>query len=270
MSLLRDFIKALVTEAIARPGHPDSRQRPEQFKLNEFKALRTLEAMLSYAYDRLDMLGTGTARKVFRMTGTKVLKVGSSMTKGVAQNKAEVDVFTNPKTAPVVTKIFDYDPNFLWLVSEVVRPLGNDEEFQQETGIPFEQFAEILYGGVVPEDWADIDPEMMQFLAAALSLSKTSGLEVGDIAVRGHWGKSADGRIVLLDYGYTTHVRQQTNHEKPFSNDAQEPVKREDPKDVDWSDLNFDEEPAQTSAPASIKRALPPTMHSLAQKLRMR
>jgi hypothetical protein len=44
---------------------------------------------------------------------------------GVAQNKAEVDVFTNPKTKQIVATIFDFAKDYSWLSSELVNPFDS-------------------------------------------------------------------------------------------------------------------------------------------------
>ena len=37
-------------------------------------------------------------------------------------------------------------------------------------------------------------------------LMKVRGLAIGDLWVYDHWGKTADGRVVLLDYGLTDEI----------------------------------------------------------------
>lgn len=51
----------------------------------------------------------------------RVLKIALNK-QGIAQNEAEINIFTNPITKPIVAKVYDYDPNFLWIISELVRP----------------------------------------------------------------------------------------------------------------------------------------------------
>lgn len=220
MRLLREYIKALVNEAIARPqlepkrvsdlytGEKNAAMHRPHFKLNEFKRLTRLDDMLDYAHKNLEELGFGSSRSVYRLTGTRVIKIANTLSKGVAQNKAEMDIFTDPQTAPIVTKIFDYDTKFRWLISEVVRPLREQEDFQEIIGITWPDFYEILTQTYeIPDNW-DLDDEQTEFLNSALSLGTKNKLMSGDLAVLGHWGKTADGRLVILDYGYTREVQQ--------------------------------------------------------------
>lgn len=232
MHLLRAYIEALVAEAIARPqpepkrlsdlykGTPNAPMMRPQFKLNEFKKLQTLDEMLTYAHKNLEKLGFGSSRSVFRLTGTRVLKMANSMTKGTAQNKAELDVFTNPVTAPIITKIYDYDPKYRWLVSEVVKPFShqNQDEFQALTGIPWESFKELIQDRRIPSDW-DLDEQQIALVKGTFSLMTDNQLVLGDLNVIDHWGKTADGRVVVLDYGFTENVALSYDNKRPWSRD---------------------------------------------------
>lgn len=52
------------------------------------------------------------------------------------------------------------------------------------------------------------NPKVFDFLDKLLSVKEANELEEADLTSIGHWGKTADGRVVILDYGYTTNVRQ--------------------------------------------------------------
>lgn len=100
---------------------------------------------IAYAEQFLPKLGAGSSRVTFALSGGKVLKIALNNA-GIGQNEAELKVYTNNVNNSVVTKIFDYDPTFKWLVSELVKPLGGDE-FKQFTGLTFSQF-EIAIGKI--------------------------------------------------------------------------------------------------------------------------
>lgn len=231
MHLLRDTIRALVSEAINRPGDP-GKKKPERFEMNKFKALPKLSDMIEYADMRLDVLGLGTARTVFRLTGTRVLKLANNLTKGVGQNKAEVTVAANPVTAGIVTRIFEHDPKFRWVISEIVRPLNSEQEFQELTAIPWEEFSDHIQPNGARYSYWEPEGEEKAFIDSVRVLVKDLKLEWGDVAVFKHWGKSPDGRVVLLDYGYTESVR-----DRHYSNSTKDiPTGGETPEDVNWNE----------------------------------
>src|SRR5690606_16727314 len=127
-----------------------------------------------------------------------------------AQNEAEVDVYTDPAARPIVARIYDYDPEFRWVVSELVRPIRSAKEFEALTGLRWRDFVAnvnraIPNLNVFPKRKVRNDSHWM--IQATHALMRNKGLLPGDIAggldSLKHWGKTADGRVVLLDYGFT-------------------------------------------------------------------
>ena len=109
--------------------------RSKTFELSTFKSLKTLPRRLKYAKDNLELLSDGgTSRIVFLLSSKKVLKISllnlrdpKVNKKGIAQNEAEV---RNSQQIPnLVTKVFEYAPDYSWIISELVRPLKSKEEF---------------------------------------------------------------------------------------------------------------------------------------------
>lgn len=201
MSLLLEYIKAVVSEAISRP------ERAQQhFKLNEFKSLQTLQDIHKYAKRHLQFLGQGSSRVVFRLSGTKVLKVAKDEGLGVEQNRAELDVYTDPQTKRITAKVYDADTNFKWLISEIVNPFNTDEAFESATGISAEIFQDAILDRKLPDEEFTEDEE--QFLHAVLKLSSVNDLDPADLVSITHWGLTASGDVVVLDYGF----RQNMSH----------------------------------------------------------
>lgn len=138
LEALRAIIHEEVGEAIRQAG-----SRP--FDINIFKSLRSAYEAAEYADERLEELGTGSSRKVFLLSSGKVLKIAyGKQNAGKAQNQEEVNVFTNPKSRPVVAKVFDYDPSFRWIISELVKPLGDGDYVASRFGVDNETLGEIL------------------------------------------------------------------------------------------------------------------------------
>lgn len=207
MRLLREYIRALLTE-----------ERTPRFSLDQLKKAKDPSEAFAYAQKTLPQIGEGSSRTVFRLGNSKVLKVAQDDYMGTAQNQAEMEIFTDPRIKPITTRIFDYDRNYLWLVSELVRPLSSHDEFQRMTGFEWHFFMECLHERKLPEGWDPSDTQQ-EFWNACLGLLE-SNLEPGDMWVLNHWGKTASGRIVILDYGYTKNVRAQRTGKAPIRGES--------------------------------------------------
>lgn len=148
LEALRAIIHEEVGEAIRQTGD-------KRFDLNFFKSLKSAYQAVVYAEERLEALGAGSSRMVFLLSSGKVLKIAhGKQNAGKAQNQEEVSVFTNPKSRPVVAKVFDYDPNFRWIISELVKPLENSDYVASRFGISGETLAEVLSNALDGvEDW---------------------------------------------------------------------------------------------------------------------
>ena len=88
-----------------------------KFNMDVFKKLNSLQKKQGYAKQNLRELGEGSARTAFALSTSKVLKVvnyegGSPSSiqrtaeRGWAQNKAEIETWTNPKTKAVPIVVF--------------------------------------------------------------------------------------------------------------------------------------------------------------------
>ncbi len=260
------------------------------FNLNKFKQLPDLATKTTYAKQILPLLGKGSSRIVFALSGDKVLKIARDQ-KGIAQNHAELELFTNPKTKPVIARIFDADSGYEWLISELVKPLDSSEEaWKEATGFDYKFFNLLI------KDWekAEEPPpeEYMKNLINSwqerlkrlygkesepiykttqarlknyIRMSKSplvmgsfnlldQGLVSADLIhynsekpgdnVIGHYGKTLDGRLVLLDYGYTVDVWQK-HYKQP-----EEEVQQQNPTSQSPSE---DEEPFFVPTGQSLK-----------------
>jgi hypothetical protein len=227
MTLLKDCIKEIVFEAVARKPVEHIRDqfgdkknvfthRPT-FKLNDFKKISDLDETQAYAKRTLQQLGEGSSRIAYRLTGSRVLKIAHDPMKGTAQNEAELDTFTNPLTKPIVARIFDYDKNYKWIVSEVVRPFSNSSQFENKTGIPWWVFQRTVFSVIRKEKNVQdetflskvhafkLSEKQAEFIKSAIELIHLDVLP-GDVLVVEHWGVTSDGRVVILDYGFTSKV----------------------------------------------------------------
>ena len=97
-ALLREYLSLVLERIKSGRGSAEEKERVGKFDLNRFKGLSNAAEMLEYADKRLQKLGEGTARAAFVLTGRHVLKVALNA-KGLAQNEAELAVYTNPEDA---------------------------------------------------------------------------------------------------------------------------------------------------------------------------
>lgn len=216
------------------------------FDIRKFKSMDGFNSQNRYAERYLDILGEGSSRVVYYLSSRYVLKISNSAKRGPPQNKAEVDVYTMPGLRPVVAAIYDFDDkNYNWVISEVVREIHSNDEFEELTGIDWYMFQdfielklpldafiekrlEIVKRQLKSEEnskhagnrgsvmWIKQLKEQIEeleslessntFLNAVGDLTTKTSLIGGDMSVLKHWGKTADGRVVLLDYGFTEEV----------------------------------------------------------------
>lgn len=140
--LLEELIQRLVSEAFGKFNFAQFKQiaqtdvRPQGKKQEEdFAWAQKQHPEIAYAQKHLPLLGKGSSRITFALNSGKVLKIALNRA-GFGQNQAELDVFTHSKDNTLVTKIFDFAPDFKWLVSEIVKEFETEEEFTKLTHIP--------------------------------------------------------------------------------------------------------------------------------------
>lgn len=214
--LLNYLLKEQVEEGIRNvsPGMP--------FNIREFKALDDLEEIHWYVNDRLEEIGEGSSRKVFILSPRFALKIASladdgyddgtatSEEKGLAQNEAEFNTYMEAKDSNIIPKVQDYHKYGYWLLTELVRPFNTLEEWEETTGMRWEQLVEFTKY-MMDDEYAHDEYDRNNFvdqpvLVALCDLVIDHDLEPNDICGIPQWGKTADGRAVLLDAGGTKEV----------------------------------------------------------------
>jgi hypothetical protein len=206
--------------------------RSKTFNWNLFKQLATsdkMEEANDYANTHLQFLGEGSARSVYILSSGYVLKCalpskpyGFASLPGVAQNKAEVDIFTNPKLKPIFAQIYDFDKNYRWVKSELVKEANNGHFFRVygcTKSFFFKILRNVLSEAVSPseetlreeahknrEQLNKINYKKLLETYQSVVEATKAGLEGSDIIADDHWGITAGGRIVLLDYGLSSEI----------------------------------------------------------------
>lgn len=197
-SLLREYISMLLWEIRSiKKGSAFG----DKFNMKKFEALDNINMLVAYAESFLEKLGQGSSRVAFVLSPRYVLKIAIN-NKGIAQNETEVQIASNPKTKSIIAKVHKFDPNYKWVISDAVRELKSDDDFSKATGLNWYTF---LYevAAIAKGKWIGYPSEMAQATGETM---KVNNMMFGDISKIGHWDKTADGRVVLLDYGLTGEV----------------------------------------------------------------
>lgn len=242
-TLLRDYVRQVIAEAIrTRKDIPYKWKGSTKFEWEKFKSLPAQEIMVAYAMNYLDTLGKGSSRIAFALTSKKVLKVAMNP-KGIAQNDAEMKIYTDPATEDMVAKIHDADEQNRWLVSDLVRPIKSEAEFKSLSGVDWDEFKSDLESSIsslVREKGAqEISKDAAPFTKKVYKMAEKGKdrLKLGDLIEINHWGKTPDGRVVLLDYGFTEDVNIKHYSEKKKASFSRTAVPGADSPDVGTAPL---------------------------------
>ena len=208
-SILREYVE-LVIEKVRSKRVVKTKWGSPTFNMKEFQSLPSSEIMMVYAMNYLEPLGMGSSRSAFVLTPKKVLKIAKNP-KGIAQNQAEQQVYTDPATADVAAKMYDADDQGRWIIADLVRPLTNPSEFKQLTGVAWQEFVEDLtmtVSAFARKQGMQLRKSAPDFTKKVFSMAEkgSNKLKLGDLTVLDHWGKTPDGRVVILDYGFTEDV----------------------------------------------------------------
>lgn len=143
MKHLKEYIDVLVKEEFSM----------QQFR-NIVRDTSNTKEILDYANSELEYINKGQARQVFALpNGERVLKIAYQSNRvtesdlGIRQNSKEVEIslYGDEGNRGSVTTVYEYDPQYKWIISERVRPIDpNSDEFSQETGVP----EDIYYHGL--------------------------------------------------------------------------------------------------------------------------
>lgn len=199
--LLREYVTLMLEKIRTKKGQKGV--MGDKFDLKRFESLPDQKTMLAYASKFLQRLGTGSSRAAFVLGSKYALKIALNE-KGLAQNNAELEVFTNPKSKPIVAKVYRADEDSRWIVSDLVKPLSNVDEFAELTGTDWSDFAETIKDHLSKSGTKSMVAD--GFTQTVINNARANNMLVGDIEEIGHWGKTPDGRCVLLDYGFTEEV----------------------------------------------------------------
>lgn len=156
-------------------------------------------------------IGNGSARFVFQIDDTRVLKLATNM-KGVAQNKSEVMVYQqapNKTFMPIVYNDSDME-DYFYVISEYVLP-AEEKDFETVLGVPFYTLVEIFsnyYRGDEIKKYEEYLPKIRHLLQYFTEMSKI-GVNTHDWFNLENWGltkRNGKAIMVTLDNGLTNNV----------------------------------------------------------------
>lgn len=179
----------------------------ERLDTKTLQSMVSPEEIIDYAETNLKKIGKGGGRDVYVLSSSKVLKIGMTSF-GRMQNRVETRAFSNTNIRPIVTKIFESDPDGKWIISELVKPFQNEAEIDNFLG------GDGSFNFLIDTCWRARknpteasqtmktlgEPEETIELAFNLARAFNQGLGI-DVQKWDQWGYNADRKIVLLDSG---------------------------------------------------------------------
>lgn len=240
-SYVRKIIREMTREDVETSGDPldwltAAYQEPEEWGTkNPFDAMKIAAQEFG-----LKLLGEGSSRIVFKLNQKQVVKVALNK-KGLAQNELEMFAGRDPHIEQLLAGVWDAADDFSWVVSDLVKPLDEDEFTTAEKviGVSWNDVREIIglkrdpdidmsstnpgnHGIDIGDGWTADTPPVASGKTGVISagnpnclrgqefldylegfMMRYQGMLKGDLARLDSWGITPGGCLVLLDYGIT-------------------------------------------------------------------
>lgn len=189
---------------------------PATFDVNYFKTLKSYNKRVLYCNQTLQKIKSGSARVVYVVDNTKVLKLAKN-DKGLEQNRLEADYLIQEHHLDVVTQVYEYDQDDMWVISEFAKNTSV-KKFEQTTGVNFEKLCEFLrtenrnfrkgWTNTLSQEEIDAMYEN-EYAMQILTVMQDFDMPAGDLCRIGSYGEVVrQGRpaIVLRDYGLSQDI----------------------------------------------------------------
>ena len=210
----------------------------KNFDWNTFTSLKNPVQLKNYLDENLSQLGVGSSRAVYLLDEDNVIKIAINVA-GAKQNRKEVQISKDPKYSSIIAKAYEFGPNFLWTKNERVFPLEDEtgkEVFKQYYGVSADtaikhpdKLEDIIEKTKKTEDSdkRNIRLKKLNILKLLQEMKKDYKIALIDFEDYHQWGKTKDGRIVVLDYGYDYDIYKQhyTKSQKQKLKDFHEYIK---------------------------------------------
>lgn len=206
----------------AVPAKPKKKRNamayPVQWDVKFFDSLGSFKKRKEYADQNLEKIAAGSARIVYKIDDEKVLKLAKNK-KGLAQNEVESDWgFQHYRTA----EVFNVDDQFRWLEMELVKRVS-PKTFEKKTGVSIDELGSFLKYHEsrrqpssyirIPKPENDEELWENEFALDIITLMGDYDLPAGDLSRISSYGETADGDIVLVDFGLDKSVgKEHYNH----------------------------------------------------------
>jgi hypothetical protein len=218
---MKDFIKQKLTENLVYEIIESYLEEdyPSNFDLEEFSKLNSFNKRIRYCEERLKRISSGSARIVYMIDDTKVLKIARNE-KGLNQNDIEATYSNYHDIKDITAQVFAYDDNDLWVEMELARKV-TPKIFQQVVGVSFDDYCDGLdkyFEAVNPQraakSWSrsSIPQEKYdalwdnEFVYDIFTFMGGYDTPIGDLKRLNSYGlvkRNGVDTIVLIDYGIT-------------------------------------------------------------------
>ena len=88
-------------------------------------------------------VGKGSSRETFKLSANRVLKIAKNEA-GIDQTQTELEFIRNNSIPKNFTTIEEFDPKGTWVISELVVPFNSEKKFEQETGIYYPFYENLI------------------------------------------------------------------------------------------------------------------------------
>jgi len=211
----------------------------KKFDMQYFSRLTDPREIRLYAHRRLQMLGQGSSRAVYVYSPKYALKIAMNNA-GLAQNRLESNISFDGKYDEIIAKVVQAGPNYNWVLSELVHPIMHQdeegynieekekEEFNKYSPMEFDTLMQGIDPTYGPAEYVDREgnvnktkafpqyrkvitksphsEEIKRRVELIHELANDWGLDVKDITVPSNWGRTAEGKTVILDFGYDDQI----------------------------------------------------------------
>lgn len=218
MEQLRKIIREHVEDIL-------SEDYPSSFNFYEFNSIKSYNGKLKYANERLEKLGSGSARVVYKVDDEKVLKIAKNK-KGIAQNSVEAEGWL--QNYGIVAKIFDSDTDDFWIEMEWAKKIS-PKRFKEITGVDIKKLWDYLFYdksnyrqkmGLTQEeiDYMNENEFVVDLMSFIHDRDMVYPGDFGRISTYGEVMREGSPTIVLIDFGLSSSVyydyydKRQKNH----------------------------------------------------------
>ena len=216
---MKDFIKKQVSEAMVHNLIEQlmDEEYPSTFDMEHFKSLTKYTERVRYCDEHLKKISSGSARIVYIVDDTKVLKLAKNV-KGVAQCATEIQWGNDSYYGDILASTIDYHPDDLWVEMELARKVKKSD-FQRLEGISFDEFAKYLQNFYFENngrrgfyEFTDETKEILNnndFTQTICSFMSDSDSPAGDFMRLNSYGlvnRNGEEIIVIIDFGLTQSI----------------------------------------------------------------